>query len=109
MLSMALAYFLFIQSSDVIQPELQPISITTAFTLRLAHLQLFADYRPTPPMPVSFPVAMHPAKPSPFPDPWAGHTATEVFRAACQDQFAKAGEILQFSLPRANGKDVEES
>ncbi|KAJ6471902.1 hypothetical protein C8R45DRAFT_908089 [Mycena sanguinolenta] len=51
-------------------------------------------------MPVSFSVAAHPATPFPFAYP---NTANEIFAAACKDQSTKADEILQFSLPGADG------
>ncbi|KAJ6569372.1 hypothetical protein B0H19DRAFT_1209371 [Mycena capillaripes] len=54
-------------------------------------------------MPVSFPVATHPAKSFPFANGRDGSTAQEILAAACTDQHAKAGEILQFSLPNADG------
>ncbi|KAF7333295.1 hypothetical protein MSAN_02424600 [Mycena sanguinolenta] len=54
-------------------------------------------------MPVSFPVATHPAKPYQFTHGRAPHTAPEFFAMACKDQNTKAGEMLQFSLPDANG------
>ncbi|KAJ7764166.1 hypothetical protein DFH07DRAFT_902933 [Mycena maculata] len=56
-------------------------------------------------MPVSFPVATHPAKPYPFPNGRAAYTAEETLAAACKDQHAKTGEILQFSL----SNDIHES
>ncbi|KAF8143567.1 hypothetical protein K438DRAFT_1993783 [Mycena galopus ATCC 62051] len=49
-------------------------------------------------MPVSFPVATHPAKPYPFTNGRAGYTAEETLATACKDQHTGAGEILQFSL-----------
>ncbi|KAJ7685596.1 hypothetical protein DFH06DRAFT_1277868 [Mycena polygramma] len=52
-------------------------------------------------MPVSFPVAKHPAQP--FSDR-TGYTAEDVLAKACTDQHLKAGEILQFSLP--SGSDT---
>ncbi|KAJ7880953.1 hypothetical protein B0H13DRAFT_2253138, partial [Mycena leptocephala] len=50
-------------------------------------------------MPVSFPVATHPAKPYPFAKGTGGCTADETLAMACADQHTKAGEIFQFSLP----------
>ncbi|KAJ7212612.1 hypothetical protein GGX14DRAFT_564364 [Mycena pura] len=50
-------------------------------------------------MPVSFPVAKHPAKPFEFHGGEDGYTADETLAMACKDQHTKAGEILQFSLP----------
>ncbi|KAF8198682.1 hypothetical protein K438DRAFT_1933439 [Mycena galopus ATCC 62051] len=54
-------------------------------------------------MPVSFSVAMHPAKPFPFPNGRDGYTPVQTFTAACIDQSTKAGELLQISL--AVGQD----
>ncbi|KAF7333293.1 hypothetical protein MSAN_02424200 [Mycena sanguinolenta] len=54
-------------------------------------------------MPVSFPVAMHPAKPNQFTHGRAPHTAPEFFAMACKNQNTKAGEMMQFSLPDACG------
>ncbi|KAJ7443632.1 hypothetical protein B0H11DRAFT_2343987 [Mycena galericulata] len=56
-------------------------------------------------MPVSFPVATHPAKPYPFDHGRAGYTAEETLAASCKDQHTGAGEILQFSL----SSDIEGS
>ncbi|KAF7358480.1 hypothetical protein MVEN_00898500 [Mycena venus] len=59
-------------------------------------------------MPVSFPVATHPAKPFQFLQGRKGYTAVETFATACVDQHTKAGEILQFSLPvESPGNDAE--
>ncbi|KAJ6479011.1 hypothetical protein C8R45DRAFT_933786 [Mycena sanguinolenta] len=57
-------------------------------------------------MPVSFRVATHWAKQYPFPHDWAGNSAKETFATACVDQNTKAGEILQFALPRGGGPSV---
>ncbi|KAJ6569351.1 hypothetical protein B0H19DRAFT_1256995 [Mycena capillaripes] len=59
-------------------------------------------------MPVSFPVATHPAKSFLF-NGRDGYTAEEVLAAACTDQHTKAGEILQFSLPNVDGSYVSNS
>ncbi|KAJ7035401.1 hypothetical protein C8F04DRAFT_1233656 [Mycena alexandri] len=56
-------------------------------------------------MPVSFPVATHPAKSFPFPNGRDGYTAEETFATACVDQHTKSGEILQFSLPMGRDSD----
>ncbi|KAJ7251125.1 hypothetical protein B0H12DRAFT_1324114 [Mycena haematopus] len=56
-------------------------------------------------MPVSFPVANHPAKSFSFPHGSHGYTAEQVLAKACKDQHTKAGEILQFSLPVGGDTD----
>ncbi|KAJ7249577.1 hypothetical protein C8J57DRAFT_1668506 [Mycena rebaudengoi] len=56
-------------------------------------------------MPVSFPVATHPAKSFPFPKDRDGYTPEETFATACVDQHTKSGEILQFSLPMGRDSD----
>ncbi|KAJ7762050.1 hypothetical protein DFH07DRAFT_903245 [Mycena maculata] len=56
-------------------------------------------------MPVSFPVATHPAKPF---TGRKGHTAKETLALACPDQDTKAGEIFQFSFPlESHGKSKD--
>jgi hypothetical protein len=56
-------------------------------------------------MPVSFPVATHPAKPYPFAKGTGGYTADETLAMACADPHTKAGEIFQFSLPVESDTD----
>ncbi|KAF7368454.1 hypothetical protein MVEN_00168500 [Mycena venus] len=56
-------------------------------------------------MPITFPVATHPAKSFPFPNGRDGYTAEETFATACMDRHTKAGEILQFSLPVGGDTD----
>ncbi|KAJ7493372.1 hypothetical protein B0H11DRAFT_960662 [Mycena galericulata] len=56
-------------------------------------------------MPVSFPVAKHPAKSFSFPYAGHGYTAERVLAMACKDQHTKAGKILQFSLPVGGDTD----
>ncbi|KAJ7124233.1 hypothetical protein C8R44DRAFT_783206 [Mycena epipterygia] len=60
-------------------------------------------------MPVSFPVANHPAKSMPFANGREGYTAQKILGMACHDQARHVEEILQFSLSgneEASGRDL---
>ena len=56
---------------------------------------------PPPTMPVTFNVSTHPANPI---KSGGDHTAKDILAAACDDQYRKAEEILQFGFSESCGE-----
>ncbi|KAK6992927.1 hypothetical protein R3P38DRAFT_2656597 [Favolaschia claudopus] len=57
-------------------------------------------------MPVSFSVADHAAKSYSFENNYSSFTPLDVLAKACKNQYAKAGEMIQFSLPKQGEKNT---